>query len=212
MQPLAKLSSIVLPLVRDNIDTDAIIPAAYIRSLTTDPATGLFARWRYRPDGSADPAFVLNEPRYAGANVLLSGANFGCGSSRENAVWALQRYGVRCVIALGYSDIFHANCFKNGVLPIVVGPRDHADLVRASTRDVPYAVEIDVASGVVAGADGFTCHFELDERKRALLINGIDEIDATLASSARILAFREHHRQAKPWLYGVAAQPMKGHR
>src|SRR5664279_3254709 len=125
MQPLAKLSSIVLPLVRDNIDTDAIIPAAYIRSLTTDPATGLFARWRYRPDGSADPAFVLNEPRYAGANVLLSGANFGCGSSRENAVWALQRYGVRCVIALGYGDIFHANCFKNGVLPIVVGPLEH---------------------------------------------------------------------------------------
>lgn len=208
MRPLIKLSSIVLPLLRDNIDTDAIIPAAYIRSLSTDPATGLFARWRYRPDGSDDPAFVLNEPRYAGANVLLTGANFGCGSSRENAVWALQRSGISCVIALGYSDIFHANCFKNGVLPIVVGPAVHAYFVRASTRDVPYTVEVDVASGVVAGADGFTCHFELDERKRALLLGGIDEIDATLASSARILAFRKHHRQAKPWLYSVVARPV----
>jgi 3-isopropylmalate/(R)-2-methylmalate dehydratase small subunit len=212
MEPLVKLSSIVLPLVRDNVDTDAIIPAAYLRSLATDPATGLFAHWRYRQDGSDDPAFVLNDRRYAGARVLLSGANFGCGSSRENAVWALQRYGFCCFIALSYSDIFHANCFKNGVLPIVVNAGDHERLVHASTQDVPCTVEVDVAAGTLTGADGFSAHFNLDDRKRTLLMNGTDEIDATLASSARILAFREVHRKAKPWLYRAVAQPLEGQR
>ena len=212
MEPLVKLSSIVLPLVRDNIDTDAIIPAAYLRSLATDPATGLFARWRYRPDGSDDPSFVLNDHRYAGARVLLSGANFGCGSSRENAVWALQRYGIRCVIARSYSDIFHANCFKNGVLPIVVDAGDHDRLVQASRQDVPCTLEIDVAAGTISSKDGFNARFSLDARKRTLLMNGTDEIDATLASSARILAFREHHRKAKPWLYRAVPQPVEDQR
>lgn len=204
MEPLVKLSSVVLPLVRDNVDTDAIIPAAYLRSLEIDPGTGLFAGWRYREDGSDDPAFVLNDRRYVGARVLLSGANFGCGSSRENAVWALKRYGFRCVIALSYGDIFHANCFKNGMLPIVADARDHARLVQASTQDVPWTVDIDVAAGTMTGTDGFAARFSLDDRKRASLMNGTDEIDATLASSARIQAFREVHRQAKPWLYTVA--------
>jgi 3-isopropylmalate/(R)-2-methylmalate dehydratase small subunit len=201
MEPLIRLSSVVLPLIRDNVDTDAIIPAAYMRSLATDPATGLFGRWRYRADGSDDPDFVLNDPRYRGARILLSGANFGCGSSRENAVWALERHGIRCVIALGFSDIFHENCFKNGVLPIVTGARDHERLVRLCTQPEAAVVQVDVAAGTIAAADGETFSFELDARKRALLMNGTDEIDVTLAAGARIHDFREQHRRAKPWLY-----------
>lgn len=206
MEPLVHLASIVVPLLRDNVDTDAIIPAAYMRSLATDPATGLFGRWRYRPDGSADPGFVLNDPRYAGARILLAGANFGCGSSRENAVWALARHGIRAVLAPGYGDIFHENCFKNGVLPITLDPGDHERLVALCTRDVPCALAIDVARGemrTAAGADVF--HFELDPRKRTMLMNGTDEIAATLAAQERIDAFRLHHRQANPWLYAPGA-------
>ena len=201
MQAFTVHQGLVAPMDRDNVDTDAIIPAAYMRSLATDPATGLFGRWRYRTDGSDDPDFVLNDPRYRGARILLSGANFGCGSSRENAVWALQRYGIRCVVALGYSDIFHENCFKNGVLPIVAVPRDHERLVQLCTRSEPAALQIDVKGGTIATAGGDTLHFDLDERKRALLMNGTDEIDVTLASGARIREFRERHRRHKPWLY-----------
>jgi hypothetical protein len=105
MEPLIRLTSVVAPLPRDNVDTDAIIPAAYMRSLATDPGRGLFARWRYGHDGREDPGFVLNDPRFRGAAILLSGANFGCGSSRENAVWALRNSGFRCIIALGFSDM-----------------------------------------------------------------------------------------------------------
>jgi 3-isopropylmalate/(R)-2-methylmalate dehydratase small subunit len=114
MQPFTTVTGVVAPLLRDDIDTDAIIPAAYMRSLSTDPGEGLFARWRYRPDGTDDPSFVLNEPRFRGAAFLLAGRNFGCGSSRENAVWALLRFGIRSVIAQGFSDIFQQNALKAG--------------------------------------------------------------------------------------------------
>jgi 3-isopropylmalate/(R)-2-methylmalate dehydratase small subunit len=203
MQPLATLSSTVVPLLRDNIDTDTIIPASYLRSLGTDPGSGLFAHWRYRADGSADPAFVLNDPRYRGAQVLLSGANFGCGSSRENAVWALARYGIRCVIALSYSDIFHENCFKNGVLPIVLGAQHHQALARSASAAVPLQVRVDVAAGTLECDGGAMYTFALDERKRAMLLGGLDEIDMTLAAGARIASFREQHRLARPWLYAA---------
>ena len=203
MQPLTTMTSVVAPLVRDNVDTDAIIPASYMRSLATDPGTGLFARWRYRSDGSEDPAFVLNDPRYRSARILLGAANFGCGSSRENAVWALERFGIRCIVALGYSDIFYENCFKNGVLPVVLGTRNHDSLVRATAQHAPYHVTLDVAAGTITGDDGVVLGFDLDERKRALLLEGIDEIGATLAAAASIRAFREQHRRDKPWLYGT---------
>jgi 3-isopropylmalate/(R)-2-methylmalate dehydratase small subunit len=202
MEPLIELSSVVAPLLRDNIDTDTIIPAAYMRSLATDPATGLFAHWRYRSDGREEPGFVLNDPRYRGARVLLTGANFGCGSSRENAVWALQRFGFRCVIALGFSDIFHENCFKNGVLPIVVGREDHARLAERAEGLDPFYVTVDVGARMVLGMNGEILEFELDARRQAMLMSGADEIASTLALGARIEAFRAGHRARKPWLYG----------
>ena len=206
MEPLTKLTSVVAPLLRDNVDTDAIIPAAWLRSLATDPGTGLFARWRYLADGSENPGFVLNDPRFRRASILLSGANFGCGSSRENAVWALSRFGIRCIIARSYSDIFHENCFKNGVLPIIVSPRDHAVLVQSCTHDTQHVVTVDVAAGTIRAQDASVYRFDLDERKRGLLMSGSDEITATLARADRIEAFRMRQRQAQPWLYDVAAE------
>jgi len=202
MEALVQLSSVVAPLLRDNVDTDAIIPAAYLRSLATDPASGLFAHWRYRPDGSEDPGFVLNDPRYKGARILLTGANFGCGSSRENAVWALQRFGIRCVIALGFSDIFYENCFKNGVLPIVLARDDHERLARRATGDEPCRVTVDVAARSVLTEGYAAFPFALDARKQAMLLSGTDEIAATLAMNERIREFRVRHRARKPWLYG----------
>ena len=205
MEPLTKLTSVVAPLLRDNVDTDAIIPAAWLRSLATDPGTGLFAHWRYLADGSENPGFVLNDPRFRRARILLCGANFGCGSSRENAVWALSRFGIRCVIARSYSDIFYENCFKNGVLPIVASPRDHAVLVQSCTPGAPHVVTVDVAAGTICAWDGNVFRFDLDERKRGMLMSGSDEIAATLALAPRIDAFRARHRRAKPWLYDVVA-------
>src|SRR4051794_33126368 len=116
MQLFTTVTGVVAPLLRDDIDTDAIIPASYMRSLATDPGQGLFAAWRYRDDGTDDPSFVLNDPRFRDPRFLLVGRNFGCGSSRENAVWALLRFGIRSVIALGFSDIFRENAFKAGLL------------------------------------------------------------------------------------------------
>lgn len=206
MEPLVELTGVIAPLLRDNVDTDAIIPAAYLRSLATDPADGLFARWRYRGDGSENPEFVLNDPRFRNARILLAGANFGCGSSRENAVWALARFGIRCVIARSYSDIFHENCFRNGVLPIVVPARDHATLVQSCTSAAACIARIDVAAGTIGTDDGTMVRFDLDARKRHMLMSGLDEIAATLASAGRIEAFRVRHRQARPWLYDPPAR------
>lgn len=201
MEPMVTLSSIVAPLVRDNVDTDSIIPAAYMRSLATDPATGLFAHWRYRADGSENAGFVLNDRRFRAARILLSGANFGCGSSRENAVWALHRFGFRCIIALGFSDIFHENCFKNGMLPVALRKADHERLVSRATENDPCVMTVDVESGALSGADGDLFPFDLDPRRKAMLMSGVDEIDSTFELGGRIDAFRQRHRVLKPWLY-----------
>lgn len=202
MEPLVRLSSVVAPLLRDNVDTDAIIPAAYMRSLATDPGSGLFAHWRLCADGSENTGFVLNDPRYRTARILLSGANFGCGSSRENAVWALQSFGIRCVIALGFSDIFYENCFKNGVLPVVAGAREHQALVQRACAAVPYVATVEVEARRVLGSDGKVFHFDLDRHKQARLLSGADEITATLELGERIGEFRARHQAHRPWLYG----------
>jgi 3-isopropylmalate/(R)-2-methylmalate dehydratase small subunit len=201
MDPLIRLTSVVAPLLRDDVDTDAIIPAAYMRSLATDPATGLFARWRYRDDGSDEPGFVLNDPRYRGAGILLAGANFGCGSSRENAVWALVRSGIRCVIALSFSDIFRENAFKNALLPLQLPEEAHDALKRAATRSEPLTLTVDVERQAVVTPDGSSIPFELDARRRARLLSGADEIGETLARADDIERFRAAHRQRSPWLY-----------
>ena len=200
MEPLITLTSVVAPLLRDNVDTDAIIPAEYMRSLATDPATGLFARWRYLADGSPDPAFVLNDPRYRDARILVSGANFGCGSSRENAVWALDRYGIRCVIAPGFSDIFTENAFRNGLLPLALPAAGHARLASAALAG-ELTITVDVAQRHVALPSGETMPFALDPRRQARLLAGCDEIAETLARGAEIDRFRRAQQDRAPWLY-----------
>ncbi len=200
MEPLLRLSSVVAPLLRDNIDTDAIIPAAYMRSLSTDPGSGLFARWRYRPDGSPEPGFVLNDPRFSAARILIAGANFGCGSSRENAVWALDRFGIRCVVALGFSDIFRENAFKNGLLPIALRAPEHRRLAFEATKG-ELRVTVDVAQRHIELPSSETISFDLDARRQARLLSGSDEIGDTLQAHERIATFRQAHRQRAPWLY-----------
>jgi 3-isopropylmalate/(R)-2-methylmalate dehydratase small subunit len=201
MEPLRRLTGVVAPLMRDNVDTDAIIPAAYMRSLSTDPAKGLFARWRYRDDGTDDPRFVLNDPRYRHACILVTGSNFGCGSSRENAVWALQRYGIRCVIALGFSDIFRQNALKNAVLPLAL-PRDaHARIAQAATGADPLTLTVDVQARAIEMPGNPPIAFELDARQQSRLLSGMDEIEETLNMAPQIERFRAGHRARAPWLY-----------
>ena len=199
MQPFTTVNGIVAPLVRDDVDTDAIIPAVYMRSLSTDPATGLFARWRYLPDGADDPSFVLNDPRFRGATFLLAGRNFGCGSSRENAVWALLRFGIRSVIALGFSDIFQENALKAGLLPVALQPSDHGRLVHETTRGT-LAVTIDLALRTITLPKPPVIRFALDLRNQGRLLRGLDEIDATLSRSEQIERFRVAHSARFPWL------------
>lgn len=199
MKPLTALTSPVIPLLLDNVNTDAIIPAAYLRSLTIDPASGLFAGSRYLPDGSLNPEFVLNDPRFSKAQILLAGENFGCGSSRENAVWALAGYGIRCVIAKGFSDIFRENAYKNGVLPVALSVTVQERLV-ALTRQGTLTLTVDVAQKCLVLGDE-KIGFELDPRRQTALITGADEIVETLKKAAAIDAFRAAHRQRVPWLY-----------
>jgi 3-isopropylmalate/(R)-2-methylmalate dehydratase small subunit len=201
MKPLTSLTSVVAPLLRDNVDTDCIIPAEYMRSLSTDPGRGLFARWRYKADGAEDPGFVLNDPRFRHAEILLAGSNFGCGSSRENAVWALLRFGIRCVIARGFSDIFYGNCFKNGVLPVRLPEAAHALIVAEVQQRDECEVTVDVRSCRIVLPSGATIGFDLDARRQAQLLSGEDEIGATLRKRATIDAFRAEHARRAPWLY-----------
>ena len=200
MDAFVRLTSRVAPLLRDNVDTDAIIPASYMRSLATDPASGLFARWRLRTDGSPDPAFVLNDQRYRGARILLAGANFGCGSSRENAVWALAGGGYRCVIARSFSDIFTQNALQNGVLPLVLDAADHARLAAAAISTTPVQATIDVAARQVEWTGAEPVAFPLDDRQQDRLLRGLDPIAETLREESRIERFRAAQRERAPWL------------
>jgi 3-isopropylmalate/(R)-2-methylmalate dehydratase small subunit len=199
MRPFTPVTGVVAPLLRDDVDTDAIIPAAYMRSLSTDPGEGLFARWRYRPDGTDDPSFVLNEPRFRGAAFLLAGRNFGCGSSRENAVWALLRFGIRSVIAQGFSDIFQQNALKAGLLPIALPPPQHERMIHAIAR-ATLTVTVDVAARTLMLPEPPPIRFALDARSQTRLLGGIDEVDETLLRRERIAQFRVEQRARFPWL------------
>jgi 3-isopropylmalate/(R)-2-methylmalate dehydratase small subunit len=199
MQPFNTVTGIVAPILRDDVDTDAIIPAAYMRSLSTNPGEGLFARWRYREDGTDDPSFVLNHPHFRGATFLLAQRNFGCGSSRENAVWALLRYGIRSVIALSFSDIFHENALQSGLLPVALDPSEHARLVDEATR-APLTVTIDVATRELMLPAGPPMRFALASRHQQRLLHGLDEIGETLSRHEQIERFRSTQRTRFPWV------------
>lgn len=195
MTPVKQVRSLVVPLVRDNIDTDIIIPSREIRSVAkTGFSEGLFAGWRYLDaDRTLNPEFVLNQPDYADATILAGGANFGCGSSREQAVWALLEYGFRVIVAPSFNSIFRRNCIRNGILPL----QGDASAIAAAAGPVT----VDLAARSVVASDGARWTFDIDGSSAAMLLEGLDEIALTMRSVDRIEAFRVADRPLRPWAY-----------
>ncbi|MBL8699168.1 MAG: 3-isopropylmalate dehydratase small subunit [Alphaproteobacteria bacterium] len=190
---------------KPDIDTDAIIPAAWQRTLTGDPGQGLFGGWRYHLDGSENPDFILNQEPFRQARVIVGGMNFGCGSSREFAVWALMRFGIRCVIAPSFGDIFYENSFKNGLLPIILPPEEverlHAHL--AATNDPTIAVDLERCE--IRLGNGQTLPFRIPAARRTALLEGLDEIGATLKFADDIDRFQGEQLVREPWVYAPTA-------
>lgn len=210
MEKFLILEGRALPLDRANVDTDAILPKHFLKSIRrTGFGPNLFDEWRYldpyQEQGANEkrrlnPNFVLNEPRFSGANILLARENFGCGSSREHAPWALLDSGFRAIIAPSFADIFRSNCFKNGILPIQLHPHDVDKLFLQADAPSGCCLKIDLAAQEVAEVSGESFHFEVDEFKKYCLLNGLDEIDLTLQHAAEIQAFEAKRWQQKTWL------------
>lgn len=201
MTPLVTLTATAVPLLRDNVDTDAIIPSREMKAVSKQGlADGLFAGWRYTAIGGRDPdpGFALNQPRFAGAQILISGENFGCGSSREHAVWALAEYGFRVVIASSFSPIFQGNCIRNGIAPVVLPGEAVSSLADVAEAGLP--VTVDLAAMTVSGG-GESWAFTLPDEARTMLMEGLDAIELTLKQRSRIEAFREADRARRPWVY-----------
>lgn len=190
MQPFKKLTSRVTVMLVNDIDTDQIIPARFLKTVEkAGLAANLFADWRYLPDGSPNPEFVLNQPGGRGASVLLAGQNFGCGSSREHAPWALTGYGFRAVISTSIADIFHNNALKNGLLPVVVSPEDHQRMVDLFSEDPNAELTIDLAEQAVYLPDGHTVSFPIDGFAKSCLLNGVDELGYLMSIEDKITAY-----------------------
>jgi 3-isopropylmalate/(R)-2-methylmalate dehydratase small subunit len=212
MRKFSLLDGLVVPLDRANIDTDAIIPKQFLKSIKRAGfGPNLFDEWRYLDHGEPgmdpatrqpNPEFVLNFPRYAGASVLLARDNFGCGSSREHAPWALEDYGIRAIIAPSYADIFYNNCFKNGILPIVLPAEVVEDLFRETYAVEGYRLVIDLDAQTVTTPDGESFAFEVDSGRKHRLVNGLDDIGLTLRFTEKINEYEERRKQEAPWLFG----------
>jgi len=200
MDKFTSLTSVAAPLPMINVDTDAIIPKQYLKTIKrTGLAAGLFAEKRYRDDGTENPDFVLNKPAYRSAKILVAGDNFGCGSSREHAPWALMDFGISCVISTSFGDIFYNNCFKNGVLPIVVKAQDLEKLFDDAERGANARLTIDLARQEIHGPDGGTIRFDIDPHRKHCLLNGLDDIAQTLVKQDKIARFEEEAKAARPW-------------
>ena len=192
MLPFRIHTGIAVPLDHPNVDTDQIIPKQFLKRVErTGFGQFLFYDWRYAADGSPNPSFVLNEPRYVGSTVLLAGSNFGCGSSREHAPWALLDYGFRAVVATSFADIFKNNCMKNGVLPVTLNDEEVAELLRRAHEFEGYRLTVDLERGEVRDEQGFTAAFEIDEFRRQCLLEGLDDVGLTLRHEALIEQFEE---------------------
>ena len=211
MEKFETLTGLVAPLDRANVDTDAIIPKQYLKSIKrTGFGPTLFDDWRYLDPGEPgmdhsqrriNPGFVLNLPRYQGAQILLARDNFGCGSSREHAPWALADFGFRAIIAPSYADIFYNNCFKNGLLPIVL-ERDAVDRLFMETAATPgYKLTVNLAAQTVSAPSGASFTFEIDAFRKHCLLNGLDDIELTLQYVADIKTYETRRRQEAPWLF-----------
>ncbi len=202
MDAFTTLTGIVAPLDRVNVDTDQIIPKQYLKTIKrTGLREGLFSDWRYVSDGNPQDGFVLNQPRYDGASILLARDNFGCGSSREHAPWALLDYGFRCVIAPSFADIFFNNCFKNGMLPVVLTNAEVDQLFTEVEPQPGYQLSVDLAAQTVTTPDGTSFHFDVDPFRKDCLLNGLDEIGLTLQNEADITAYEQRRKNEAPWLF-----------
>lgn len=195
MQPFRIHTGRVAPLDRANVDTDQIIPKQFLKRIERSGyGQFLFYDWRYLADGKLDPSFVLNHPRYAGTSILVAGKNFGCGSSREHAPWALLDYGFRSIIAPSFADIFATNCTKNGVLPVVLSDAQVAELVLRTAQFEGYFLTIDLEKREVRDTSGFLARFEIDDFRRKFLLEGLDDIGLTLQQEASIGSYEERRK------------------
>jgi 3-isopropylmalate/(R)-2-methylmalate dehydratase small subunit len=211
MQAFTQLNGLVVPLDRSNVDTDAIIPKQFLKSIKRSGfGPNAFDEWRYLDHGEPgmdnskrkiNPDFVLNQARYQGGSVLLARENFGCGSSREHAPWALEDYGFRAIIAPSFADIFFNNCFKNGMLPIVLSADDVDALFKEIESAEGYKLNIDLSTQTISTPSGKTYKFEVDAFRKHCLLNGLDDIGLTMQHQDAIKAFETKHRAAQPWLF-----------
>ena len=201
MQKFDVLNGVAAPLNIVNIDTDMIIPKQFLKTIKrTGLGKSLFYEMRYTQEGQELPEFVLNKPAYRKAEILVAGDNFGCGSSREHAPWALLDFGIRCVISTSFADIFYNNCFKNGILPIIVSPDDLKKLLDDASRGSNATLSIDLPSQEIRGPDGGTVKFNIDAFRKHCLLNGLDDIGLTLEKADSIAAFEKKNQASHSWL------------
>ena len=200
MQKFTKLTGVAAPLPMVNIDTDMIIPKQFLKTIKrTGLGKNLFDEMRYTTDGAEKPDFVLNKPAYRKAQILVAGANFGCGSSREHAPWALLDFGIRCVISTSFADIFYNNCFKNGLLPIRVSPEDLEKLFDDAERGANATLTVDLERQEIRGPDGGVVHFDIDAHRKHCLLNGLDDIGLTKQKQNKIESYEKKASAARPW-------------
>ncbi|MGC1776419.1 MAG: 3-isopropylmalate dehydratase small subunit [Xanthobacteraceae bacterium] len=201
MEKFTVLEGVAAPMKMINVDTDMIIPKQYLKTIKrTGLGKGLFSEKRFNEDGSENPDFVLNKPAYRRAKILVAGDNFGCGSSREHAPWALLDFGITCVISTSFGDIFYNNCFKNGVLPVQVSPEDLEKLFDDADRGANATLTVDLEKQEIRGPDGGVVKFEIDPHRKHSLLNGLDEIGVTMQKQTEIESFEAKAKQSRPWV------------
>jgi 3-isopropylmalate/(R)-2-methylmalate dehydratase small subunit len=201
MQKFTTLTAVAAPLEMINVDTDAIIPKQFLKTIArTGLGKNLFHELRYDEQGKENPDFVLNKPAYRKAQILVAGDNFGCGSSREHAPWALMDFGIRCVISTNFADIFYNNCFQNGILPIKVSPDELEKLLDDAQRGANATLTVDLEKQEIRGPDGGVITFEMDAYRKHCLLNGLDNIGLTLEKAAQIDSYEAKAKAERPWL------------
>jgi 3-isopropylmalate/(R)-2-methylmalate dehydratase small subunit len=204
MEKFTTLTGVAAPMRSTNIDTDQIIPKQFLKTIKREGlGKNLFNDLRFNEDGSEKPDFILNQPAYRNAKIIVAGDNFGCGSSREHAPWALLDFGIRCVISTSFADIFHNNCYKNGILPIKVSPEDLEKLFDDADRGANATLTVDLEAQEITGPDGGVVKFDIDPFRKHCLLNGLDDIGQTMQKAKGIDDFEGKQQAAQPWLYAA---------
>ena len=204
MEPFTTLTGLVAPIDRVNVNTDEITPARFLKTIRrTGFENALFANWRFMDASGTvvNPDFVLNQPRYQGVRILLAGDNFGCGSSREHAPWAIRDYGIRCLIAPSFADIFYNNCFNNSILPVTLDEATVRELMNEVEANEGYTLTVDLAAQTITTPSGRVISFEIDQFRKQALLHGLDNIGWTLSHSDDIAAYEQRRKQEAPWLF-----------